>query len=513
MELTLLDAPGARCLDGSPAGFYHRRGRQDRWVLYLEGGGWCYTPAQCRHRARNEHTGSSLEWPRTWAGAKFGPLSDSATINPEFHDASHVFVKYCDGASFAGNSDLETHGMTLFFRGRRILASVLSHLQQAKYGLGASVGTELLLAGCSAGGLAVILNADRVRLLLPPTVTKFKAVAGSGFFVHAPNAAGDDIIGWQMRQVYFMQNLSATLSVGCQRSQPLGEEWRCVMAPYAVAHVRTPLFVIDSTIDKWQLLCTHNARALPQDSYTSYMAACGTLWPHDLFSPCLSGWDASLIADCTAERAGSIRDFATAFSAQIASTGLLGARRPHGPHELLPHGLLPHGLFLTTCDSHCGLQYADWFEARLSPVAGSGAASGAASEAGTTAVQAHSSGSVVGGARSFSMQQALGLWWRDDQSGASAHTYLPCELNEQWPYQCNPTCPDVPGLRSGRLGALGLTSVGITCALCACLAILLRVRVRFAGAGLLGTSRRGRTQTGTPTAPEVQLPWRHLDSL
>jgi len=43
--------PNAVCLDGSPAGFYFRKGHGDgaaRWYIHHEGGGWCQmeTPVQ-----------------------------------------------------------------------------------------------------------------------------------------------------------------------------------------------------------------------------------------------------------------------------------------------------------------------------------------------------------------------------------------------------------------------------------------------------------------------------------
>jgi hypothetical protein len=52
-DLTLLDSaayPAAKCLDGSPAGYYFRNATKpddvDNWIIFLEGGGevrsWCF---------------------------------------------------------------------------------------------------------------------------------------------------------------------------------------------------------------------------------------------------------------------------------------------------------------------------------------------------------------------------------------------------------------------------------------------------------------------------------------
>ena len=37
----LLNESGAVCLNGSPGAFFVRRGDPSRWIIYLNGGGWC----------------------------------------------------------------------------------------------------------------------------------------------------------------------------------------------------------------------------------------------------------------------------------------------------------------------------------------------------------------------------------------------------------------------------------------------------------------------------------------
>jgi hypothetical protein len=53
-SLNLLDgATEARCLDGTPAGFYHRPGASnDSWLVHFEGGGWCVDQADCEGRSK-----------------------------------------------------------------------------------------------------------------------------------------------------------------------------------------------------------------------------------------------------------------------------------------------------------------------------------------------------------------------------------------------------------------------------------------------------------------------------
>lgn len=69
MDLVLFgkkDRFAAKCLDGSPAGFYWEAGGlQSRWVIFLEGGGSCGEPVDCKLRARGP-LGSSKDWPQKY---------------------------------------------------------------------------------------------------------------------------------------------------------------------------------------------------------------------------------------------------------------------------------------------------------------------------------------------------------------------------------------------------------------------------------------------------------------
>ena len=70
------------------------------WIVHLEGGGWCYDESYCLARSRTS-LGSSHFWPATTSFEGF--LSDNEQVNPDFHNWSVAYVKYCDGASFAGD--------------------------------------------------------------------------------------------------------------------------------------------------------------------------------------------------------------------------------------------------------------------------------------------------------------------------------------------------------------------------------------------------------------------------
>lgn len=73
------NAFGALSLDGTPGAFYWREGSSDNWAFYFQGGGWCYSLADCYGRSLG-NLGSSKALPST--GTMGGLLSDDCTVSP-----------------------------------------------------------------------------------------------------------------------------------------------------------------------------------------------------------------------------------------------------------------------------------------------------------------------------------------------------------------------------------------------------------------------------------------------
>ena len=73
---------------------------------------------------------------------------------------------YCDGASFSGNipDGIVTSGTRIYFAGGAILDATIATL----LGQGMATAKQVVLKGCSAGGLATYLHADYVKSLLSP---------------------------------------------------------------------------------------------------------------------------------------------------------------------------------------------------------------------------------------------------------------------------------------------------------------------------------------------------------
>lgn len=238
---------GAKCLDGSPPTFELTRNvSSTKWVLFLEGGGWCFGPdanatlESCAHRAgfvwppvsegergagdKQRDTPSSsnnnnnfrvkesqLQDPTSMQFQSFannlpqfattsssadigGVMAQDPAVNPDFYTWNKVFLHYCDGSSFGGGRDepiaVSTHDgkpAQMWMRGRNNFNALIAYLQDT---IGMANATEVILSGGSAGGLAVFYNVDHLATLLPEGV-RLTAFPDAGFFLDAVDTTGE----------------------------------------------------------------------------------------------------------------------------------------------------------------------------------------------------------------------------------------------------------------------------------------------------------------------------------
>lgn len=167
--------PGTRCLDGSPGAYYLRPplalGMPSTFVVFHEGGGWCYGLENCYTRSLGD-LGSSKNYPdmppnELPPGVSYEGASLFAA--PEFASATIVFAKYCTGDSWTSYNMTPSvfNNTLLYFRGRLMLDSLILSLVSR----GLAQADALLYSGCSAGALTAFTHIDYVASLLPPSLT------------------------------------------------------------------------------------------------------------------------------------------------------------------------------------------------------------------------------------------------------------------------------------------------------------------------------------------------------
>ncbi|KAL8089163.1 hypothetical protein AgCh_038801 [Apium graveolens] len=240
---SISSSKGAVCLDGTLPAYHLDRGfgsGADSWLIQLEGGGWCNTVRSCVFR-KTTRRGSSKYMEKILPFT--GILSNKAEENPDFFNWNRVKLRYCDGASFSGNS--ENKDAQLFFRGQQIWLAAMEELMS----LGMNKASKALLSGCSAGGLASILHCDEFEDMLPHT-TKVKCLTDAGMFLDAVDVSGGQTLRNMYDGVVKLQGLQNNLPRTCTNHL---DPTSCFFPQNLIANVKTPLFLLNAAYDAWQV--------------------------------------------------------------------------------------------------------------------------------------------------------------------------------------------------------------------------------------------------------------------
>ncbi|KAL6850063.1 hypothetical protein ACP4OV_020690 [Aristida adscensionis] len=230
---------GAVCMDGTPPAYHLDLGSgagNNSWIVNLEGGGWCNNVRECQLR-KGSPLGSSnlMEKEIPFAGI----MSSSAADNPDFYNWNRVKIRYCDGASFAGDAFDK-------FRGQRIWNATVRHLLS----IGMAAADRVLLTGCSAGGLAAILHCDEFRAFFPRSGATVKCLADAGLFLDAVDVSGGRCLRSYYADIVAMQGVAPNLPPACTARLDAAS---CFFPQNVIDGIKTPIFLLNSAYDVWQV--------------------------------------------------------------------------------------------------------------------------------------------------------------------------------------------------------------------------------------------------------------------
>ncbi|KAK9086175.1 hypothetical protein Syun_028569 [Stephania yunnanensis] len=173
-----------------------------------------------------------------------GILSDKPDENPDFYNWNRVKLRYCDGASFSGEGHDEAS--QLYLRGKRIWLAGMEDLM-AK---GMHNADQALLSGQSAGALASMLTCDDFRELFPAT-TKVKCLSDAGLFLDAKDVSGGHTLRNMFASIVRLHMVQKNLLQSCtSRLDPTS----CFLPQNYIDDIKTPLFLLNSAYDAWQIL-------------------------------------------------------------------------------------------------------------------------------------------------------------------------------------------------------------------------------------------------------------------
>ncbi|KAJ9681612.1 hypothetical protein PVL29_017830 [Vitis rotundifolia] len=236
-------AKGAVCLDGTLPGYHLHRGYgsgANSWLIQLEGGGWCNSIRTCVYRKKTRR-GSSIYMEKQIPFT--GILSNNPEENPDFFNWNRVKLRYCDGASFTGDS--QNQAAQLNFRGQRIWSAAIEDLMSK----GMRYANQALLSGCSAGGLAAILHCDEFRGFFPRN-TKVKCLSDAGLFLDSIDVSGGRTLRNLFSGVVNLQGVQRNLPSFClNRLDPTS----CFFPQNVISNIKTPLFLLNAAYDSWQV--------------------------------------------------------------------------------------------------------------------------------------------------------------------------------------------------------------------------------------------------------------------
>ncbi|OAY75730.1 Pectin acetylesterase 9, partial [Ananas comosus] len=130
-----------------------------------------------------------------------------------FYNWNRVKLRYCDGASFTGDSEYYNGTSILYFRGQRIWNAIISDL----FSKGLMQAEKALLSGCSAGGLATFFHCDDLAQRLPATAT-VKCMSDAGFFLDTKDISGNNTIRPFFSSLVTLQGVQKNLNKDCLTS-------------------------------------------------------------------------------------------------------------------------------------------------------------------------------------------------------------------------------------------------------------------------------------------------------
>eukprot|EP01113_Clastostelium_recurvatum_P026227 TRINITY_DN3148_c0_g1_i4.p1 TRINITY_DN3148_c0_g1~~TRINITY_DN3148_c0_g1_i4.p1 ORF type:complete len:497 (+),score=82.91 TRINITY_DN3148_c0_g1_i4:56-1492(+) len=247
---------GARCLDGSPGGFYYNLcgtgSGQNKLIIWLQGGGYCMANStkpdieDCSRRVGTAQ-GSSDYWGASVSTPSAALWSRTQAGNPDFYNWNVVQILYCSGDLFAGRANTTRGG--LYQAGHNILAGMLATLK--KDGILDRM-TDIILGGGSAGGFGSHINIDYLRRYVSLS-TRVSVIPVSGWFVAIDVYPGSSVtpiaevgrIMYEASSSYVNQDCVAAIA-------PL-PPYMCLLANTSYPYWGVPSFIAENLYDTNQI--------------------------------------------------------------------------------------------------------------------------------------------------------------------------------------------------------------------------------------------------------------------
>jgi len=257
----LEEYPLALCNDGSPGAYYYSKGAQgsDLWMVFLEGGMWCWDEASCRTGFHGTSSSTKFvrkpSWLAWWASKLHGLFDAESSPLSQAHIA---YVRTCSNDAFLGDISPSPRSTTRtpfdrwHFRGARIVEAVFLDLR-ARTGLGAYSTDRVLYGGCSAGARGALVSLDYVAASLAGKA-QVLGLFDSPFWVpidpFGPNLESFEVQTMKANDLF--GNSTYHVNAECEQAYP-NASWKCMFPAFRLPFVRTPYFLSHSQYDKFAI--------------------------------------------------------------------------------------------------------------------------------------------------------------------------------------------------------------------------------------------------------------------
>ncbi|CAI5520677.1 unnamed protein product [Closterium sp. Naga37s-1] len=245
----------AKCLDGSPPGYYFRPGFRNgasSWHIHLPPGGWCSSLSACANRSTTFLGSSKPERQKDspYSNASYaylGILSTGPYVNRAFRNWNLVVPIYCDGGGFQGTAGWVkvNSSFGIYMDGWNGIKAVLADVKELR---GMQSAERVLLSGQSAGAQTVLTLCEHMREYAPNAKT-IKCLMDSGSFTDSNDRYGQPFFQRMASDIVALHKFTG--STKCAQAYSTSERWHCFFPQYALPFIprSLPLFVINSLFD------------------------------------------------------------------------------------------------------------------------------------------------------------------------------------------------------------------------------------------------------------------------
>ncbi|CAN4099599.1 unnamed protein product [Withania somnifera] len=237
-----------------------------------------------------------------------GLLSNNNSYNPDFYNWHRIMIRYCDGSSYTGEVEAVDKATNQHYRGARIFQAIIEELL-AK---GMKNAKNAILSGCSAGGLGTMINCDRFQSLLPSTA-RVKCLSDGAYFILDNDDKRAKVLESTYAAVVNLHNSTKMLPSSCtSRMTPA----LCFFPQNLQKYIKTPLFILNSAYDSWQISET----VIPLAGRADFQKNCKTDF-----------------TKCSSDQQKMLRDFGAEFVGALPKSYSPSHRR----------------MFINSCFMHC----------------------------------------------------------------------------------------------------------------------------------------------------------------